>query len=120
MSAALTPPFDNGGYRWAVNTSDDRSGTLYIFTFLGFTYSSFTFLTRLYIKWHMLGLDDAAMLAAQVLTLKSIYRINIETDTELGGRCCSVFVDACVPVSGPGKVIRYFDRGAIFTDGFGT
>lgn len=56
----------DNGYRWARITPDDHSGTLYIVTFLGFTYSSLTFLTRLLIKWHMLGLDDLAMLAAQV------------------------------------------------------
>lgn len=74
--SVVTPPSDDGRYRWAVNTGDDHSGTLYIFTFLGFTYSSLTFITRIYIKWHVLGLDDAAILAAQVLghaTLHCIY-----------------------------------------------
>lgn len=52
--------------RWARVTPDDHSGTLYIVTFLGLTYSSVTFLTRLLIKWHMLGLDDLAMLFAEV------------------------------------------------------
>jgi hypothetical protein len=56
------------GYRWARITPDDHSGILYIITFLGFTYTSMTFLTRLLIKWRMLGLDDVAMLVAQVLS----------------------------------------------------
>jgi hypothetical protein len=54
------------GYRWTRITPDDHSGILYIVTFLGFTYTSVAFLTRIAIKWHMLGLDDAAMLFAQV------------------------------------------------------
>ncbi|KAH6638746.1 hypothetical protein C7974DRAFT_421421 [Boeremia exigua] len=52
--------------RWAHIAPNDRSGTLYIVTFLGFTYSSLTFLARVWIKWHMLGLDDLAMLLAQI------------------------------------------------------
>jgi hypothetical protein len=55
-------------YRWAVVTPDDHSGTLYIVTFLGFTYTSLTFLTRMVIKWQMLGLDDGVMMIAQVLS----------------------------------------------------
>lgn len=54
------------GHRWARITPNDHSGAVYIVTFIGFTYSSLTFLTRLLIKWHVLGLDDLAMLAAQV------------------------------------------------------
>jgi hypothetical protein len=54
------------GYRWARITPEDRSGILYIVTFLAFTYTSLTFLTRIFIRWRMLGLDDAAMLIAQV------------------------------------------------------
>ena len=52
--------------RWAHVTADDRSGALYIVTFLGFTYTSITFLVRLLIKWNMLGADDLAMLLAEV------------------------------------------------------
>lgn len=57
------------GHRWANITPDDHSGTLYIVTFLGFTYTSLTFLTRVIVKWHVLGLDDVAMLVAQVCTI---------------------------------------------------
>ncbi|KAF2846507.1 hypothetical protein T440DRAFT_372729, partial [Plenodomus tracheiphilus IPT5] len=53
-------------YRFARVSSDDHRGALYIVTFLTFTYTSITFLTRVFIKWLKLGLDDAAMLAAQV------------------------------------------------------
>jgi hypothetical protein len=60
----MDPPLEVG-HRWATVTANDRSGILYIVTFLGFTYSSLTFVTRCFIKWHMLGLDDAAMFLAQ-------------------------------------------------------
>jgi hypothetical protein len=68
MSVALP-----GEYRWTRLTADDQSGILYIVTFLSFTYTSLTFLTRVLIKWRMLGLDDAAMLVAQVSS--SLYKI---------------------------------------------
>jgi hypothetical protein len=55
-----------GGHRWATVTPDDRSGILYVVAFLNFTYSSITFITRYFIKWHVLGRDDAAAFAAQV------------------------------------------------------
>ncbi|KAF1357512.1 hypothetical protein EJ07DRAFT_74596, partial [Lizonia empirigonia] len=57
------------GHRWANITPDDHSGTLYIVTFLGFTYTSLTFLTRVVVKWRVLGLDDVAMLVAQITNL---------------------------------------------------
>lgn len=60
-----SPPLDTGN-RWATVTADDRSGILYIVAFLTFTYSSLTNITRFFIKWHVLGLDDAAALGAQV------------------------------------------------------
>ncbi|KAJ4986526.1 hypothetical protein SVAN01_07962 [Stagonosporopsis vannaccii] len=55
--------------RWARITPDDHSGMLYTVTFIGFTYSSLSFLARLLIKWHLLGLDDLAMLLAQVASI---------------------------------------------------
>ena len=64
----------SNGYRWAQITPDDRSGTLYIVNFLGFTYTSLTFLARILIKWRMLGLDDVAMLIAQVRSSPTLYR----------------------------------------------
>ena len=54
------------GYRWASVTPDDQSGILYIVAFLAFTYSALTFIARGFIKWRVLGLDDAAMTLAQV------------------------------------------------------
>lgn len=59
------PPLDT--WRWAVVTANDRAGVLYIITFLGFTYSGLTFITRGFIKWRVFGLDDAAIVVAQVL-----------------------------------------------------
>lgn len=60
------------GYRWATVTPDDRSGVLYIVAFLSFTYSSLTFLARGFIKWHVLGFDDTAMVLAQVLKISTL------------------------------------------------
>ncbi|KAF2034175.1 hypothetical protein EK21DRAFT_41251, partial [Setomelanomma holmii] len=57
------------GHRWATVTADDRSGILYIVTFLSFTYSSITFITRCFIKWRVFGADDAAALVAQIASL---------------------------------------------------
>ncbi|KAH8725674.1 hypothetical protein GQ44DRAFT_652357 [Phaeosphaeriaceae sp. PMI808] len=57
------------GYRWATVTPDDRSGAVYIVTFLGFTYSGLAFITRCFIKWNVLGLDDVATLLAQIASL---------------------------------------------------
>ena len=54
------------GVRWATITTDDKSGILYIVAFLAFTYSSLTFIPRLFIKWNSTGLDDLAMSVAQV------------------------------------------------------
>lgn len=68
MAAAEVLPVDRS-YRWARITDDDQSGVLYIVTFLSFIYTSLTFLTRIFIKWRMLGLDDAAVLLAQVSLL---------------------------------------------------
>jgi hypothetical protein len=60
------PALINAGNRWQVVTPNDRSGVLYIVVFLSFTYSSLTFIARCFIKWRVLGLDDAAICAAQV------------------------------------------------------
>lgn len=68
MAAVEVPPVDRS-YRWADITDGDQSGVLYIVTFLSFTYTSLTFLARIFIKWRVLGLDDAAMLLAQVANL---------------------------------------------------
>jgi hypothetical protein len=61
----MADPAPEYGHRWTTVTANDRSGILYIVTFLNFTYSSLTFVTRCFIKWHMLGLDDAAIFLAQ-------------------------------------------------------
>jgi hypothetical protein len=56
----------NEGQRWASVTPDDYSGSLYVVTFLSFTYTSMTVLTRVLIKRNMLGIDDGTMVVAQV------------------------------------------------------
>ena len=54
------------GYRSATVTQEDHRGVIYIATFLAFTYYNLTFLTRCFIKWHMFGLEDWAVVVAQV------------------------------------------------------
>jgi hypothetical protein len=70
----MTTPTLDTGYRWATITADDSSGVLYIVAFLSFTYSSLTFIARCFIKWRVLGIDDAAALAAQVCRLCALLR----------------------------------------------
>lgn len=54
------------GDRWTIVTPTDRSGVLYIVMVLGFIYTNLVLVTRVVIKWRILGLDDGAMLIAQV------------------------------------------------------
>jgi hypothetical protein len=61
------------GYRFATVTPEDSSGIVYVVAFLGFTYSSLTFIARCFIKWRVVGLDDLAMLLAQVCSLRLHY-----------------------------------------------
>ena len=61
------------GHRFSTVTPDDHGGLIYIAVFLALTYSSLTFLTRCYIKFRIFGLDDCAMLAAQVKDVLSEY-----------------------------------------------
>jgi len=60
------------GDRFSTVTPDDHGGLIYIATFMAFTYSSVTFLTRCFIKWNLFGMDDWAMVAAQVREPKSL------------------------------------------------
>jgi hypothetical protein len=53
------------GHRWASVTPDDYSGTLYVVAFVGFTYTTMTVVTRVFIKRNMLGIDDGIMVVAQ-------------------------------------------------------
>ncbi|XPS79606.1 hypothetical protein M3J09_011586 [Ascochyta lentis] len=46
---------------------EDRSGILYVVVWLGLIYTSLALITRLAIKWKMFGLDDGAMLIAQIV-----------------------------------------------------
>ncbi len=64
------------GDRWATITPDDHRGIVYIVAFLACTYSTLTFLTRCFIKWHVFGLDDAAMAIAQVTSSSFTFEVN--------------------------------------------
>jgi hypothetical protein len=55
--------------RWATVTPDDHSGTLYVVAFLGFTYTTITIATRVFIKRNMLGVDDGTMVVAQAANI---------------------------------------------------
>lgn len=96
----------NNSYRWARITPDDHSGTLYIVTFLGFTYTSLTFLTRILIKWHMLGLDDMAMLVAQVLSSPTP-TMPVDELTKSDNQHYSILATSHFSVSWTGKILRY-------------
>jgi hypothetical protein len=56
------------GDLWTIVTPTDRSGILYIVMVLGFIYTNLVLFTRVVIKWRILGLDDGAMLIAQVFS----------------------------------------------------
>jgi hypothetical protein len=60
------------GDLWTIVTPTDRSGILYIVMVLGFIYTNLVLVTRVVIKWRILGLDDGAMLIAQVSSLPSL------------------------------------------------
>ena len=60
------------GDRFSTITPDDHGGLIYIATFMAFTYSSVTFVTRCFIKWNIFGMDDWAMVVAQVREPKSL------------------------------------------------
>jgi hypothetical protein len=55
--------------RWATVTPDDSSGALYVVAFLGFTYTTITIATRVFIKRNMLGVDDGTMVVAQAANM---------------------------------------------------
>jgi hypothetical protein len=55
--------------RWATVTPDDYSGTLYVVALLGFTYTTMTVVTRVFIKRNMLGVDDGTMVVAQAANI---------------------------------------------------
>lgn len=109
MAAVAVPPADRS-YRWAHITDDDQSGVLYIVTFLSFTYTSLTFLTRIFIKWRMLGLDDAAMLLAQVSLLVFASKPYVKLTQMLGGGLDPVLTATPVVVGRTGKVLWDLDR----------
>ena len=55
--------------RFAVNTSNDQSASAWIVTLLSVIYSALTLGLRLWVKYGLLGLDNAGMAAAYVLAL---------------------------------------------------
>ncbi|KAF2838844.1 hypothetical protein M501DRAFT_935163 [Patellaria atrata CBS 101060] len=61
--------YDIPGDRFATITSDDHGGIVWITSLLFMTYTLLTFATRCFIKWHMFGVDDWAMVAAQVAAM---------------------------------------------------
>jgi hypothetical protein len=99
----------NPGYRWATVTPDDRSGILYIVAFLSFTYSGLTFITRCFIKWNVLGLDDAAICIAQASTPLALPRDTTELTTT-DCQPCSVRSPYYVSVSWPRQEFRPAER----------
>lgn len=66
------------GYRFSTVTPNDRGGLIYIATFLAFTYSSLTFLTRCFIKWRVFGIDDWTTCVAQVSNLLYFFVISCQ------------------------------------------
>lgn len=56
-------------YIFAEITSTDRAGVVWVATILSLLYSALTLLARFVIKYHSLGLDDWAILAATVAAL---------------------------------------------------
>ncbi|KAF2458961.1 hypothetical protein BDY21DRAFT_283026, partial [Lineolata rhizophorae] len=67
MIAVLARQYD--GNRFSTITPHDHGGQIWITVFLSLVYSSLTFFTRCYIKWHIFGLDDWAMVGAELLTV---------------------------------------------------
>lgn len=72
------------GDRFSTITPDDHGGLIYIATFMAFTYSSITFLTRCFIKWNIFGMDDWAMVAAQVFAGLQLIPIVVGLSLGLG------------------------------------
>lgn len=61
--------------RFAVNDSIDHSATLWIVTFLLLSYTTLTTLMRGFLKFSMLGVDDAVASLAQLLVYGNILSI---------------------------------------------
>ncbi|PSN71293.1 hypothetical protein BS50DRAFT_546564 [Corynespora cassiicola Philippines] len=72
------------GYRFATITPEDHRGVIYIATFLAFTYYNLTFLTRCFIKWHMFGLDDWAVVVAQIISIIQFVLLLVSLSAGLG------------------------------------
>ncbi|KAF2014148.1 hypothetical protein BU24DRAFT_423184 [Aaosphaeria arxii CBS 175.79] len=70
--------------RFAPITPYDHSGLIYITAILTFIYTSITFLTRCYIKFHMFGIDDWAMTIAQAFNLVQFVLLIVSLSAGLG------------------------------------
>ncbi|KAJ9669586.1 hypothetical protein H2201_000453 [Coniosporium apollinis] len=72
------------GERFSTITPDDHGGIIYITVFLALTYSILTLGARVGIKWNMLGDDDWAMGAAQVVALGQYISVLVALSHGLG------------------------------------
>lgn len=52
--------------RFSQVTENDHAGIIWVVALLALVYSVLTLVTRSVIKWHMVGSDDFALIAAQV------------------------------------------------------
>ncbi|KAF2188207.1 hypothetical protein K469DRAFT_703678 [Zopfia rhizophila CBS 207.26] len=57
------------GNHFSEVTENNHAGVIWVITLLGLVYTLLTLITRAFIKWHMLGPDDFALVAAQVFAL---------------------------------------------------
>ncbi|KAF2265809.1 hypothetical protein CC78DRAFT_567379 [Lojkania enalia] len=70
--------------RFSQVTENDHAGVIWIISLLGLVYSILTFLTRAAIKWQMLGPDDFALVAAQVLAFGQYGALFVSLKAGLG------------------------------------
>ncbi|KAF2004742.1 hypothetical protein P154DRAFT_551938 [Amniculicola lignicola CBS 123094] len=71
-------------YHFAAVNPNDHAGLIYIAAFLTLTYTNLTFLTRLFVKWHVFGFDDWAMCVAQASNMVQIVLLLISLSSGLG------------------------------------
>lgn len=75
MSEEAAAPVLPQGDRFVTITPNDHGGIIWIVSLLCMTYTLITYATRLFIKFHMLGVDDWVMTAAQVCSLPSLWSV---------------------------------------------
>lgn len=71
-------------YIFAEITSTDRAGVVYVAAILSLLYSASTLVARFLIKYHSLGLDDWAILAATIAALGQYIAIFVPLKNGLG------------------------------------